>query len=183
MKLSHSLRLALFSGVYFAQGISMAFFLTFNILYLGESGYGPQDVGLMQSLLLLPFILKIFIGIFSDAVSLFGLGHRKPYMLIGLLGQASIFLLIPFVSVADGLGTYAIAALLASLSMALYDTSTDGLALDTTPEDERGLVQGIMNGSRALGILVMLLLGGQVVEFFGWSWYFWTSLILILVPS
>ena len=182
MNLSRNLRLALFAAVYFAQGISLAYFLTFNILYLGESGYGPKDVGFLQSLLLLPFILKIFLGMFSDAVNLFGLGHRKPYILIGLIGQAIIFLLMPLISVADGLGVYALAALLAYLGMALYDTSTDGLALDTTPEHERGLVQGLMTGSRALGILIMLVLGGQVVETLGWPWYFYTSLILVLVP-
>ena len=73
---SRNLRLSLFGGLYFTQGVTLSFILTFNILYLGEAGYGPGEVGLLQGLLLVPFILKIFLGILSDGVNLFGLGHR-----------------------------------------------------------------------------------------------------------
>jgi PAT family beta-lactamase induction signal transducer AmpG len=66
--------------------------------------------------------------------------------------------------------------------MALYDTCTDGLALDTTPEDEHGLVQGLMVGARAAGILVMLLIGGWIVDTLGWPWVFYTVALLTLLP-
>jgi PAT family beta-lactamase induction signal transducer AmpG len=66
--------------------------------------------------------------------------------------------------------------------MALYDTCTDGLALDVTPEDERGVVQGVMVGGRAAGILVMLLAGGWIVEALGWPWIFYAVGLLALLP-
>jgi PAT family beta-lactamase induction signal transducer AmpG len=182
MNLSRNLRLLLFAGLYAAQGAVMSHFLTFNILYLGEAGYGPEDIGIFQAVLVIPFILKIFLGMLSDGVNLFGLGHRKPYILIGLLTQAAVILVAPHISVAESLQPYAIALLLAAIGMALYDTCTDGLALDTTPESERGLVQGIMTGMRAAGILIMLLVGGWLAESFGWPAFFYSLVFLTVLP-
>ncbi len=182
MKMSRNLRLTLFGVLYFAQGTMMSYFLTFNILYLGEYGYGPADVGIFQAVLVVPFLLKIFLGMLSDRVNLFGMGHRKPYILIGLLGQFITLLILPHVPVADGLGLFAVLAFIASTSMALYDTCTDGLALDTTPENEQGTVQGVMVGARAAGILVMLLVGGAVAENLGWSWVFYL-VSLLAIPT
>jgi len=59
---SRNFRLALFGSLYFAQGAMMSYFLTFNILYLGEFGYGEADVGVFQAVLAVPFVLKIFLG-------------------------------------------------------------------------------------------------------------------------
>jgi PAT family beta-lactamase induction signal transducer AmpG len=182
MNLSRNLRLTLFGILYFAQGTMLSYFLTFNILYLGESGYTPADVGIFQAVLVIPFVIKIFLGMLSDAVNLFGLGHRKPYIVIGLVGQAVFIVILPNISIAEGLGTFAVLAFMASFSMALYDTCTDGLALDTTPENERGVVQGVMNGARAAGVLVMLLVGGWMAENIGWSGVFYAVAILAVIP-
>ncbi|MFZ5918720.1 MAG: MFS transporter [Chloroflexota bacterium] len=182
MTLSRYFRLALFGGLYFAQGAIMSYFLTFNILYLGEFGYGEADIGIFQAILVVPFVLKIFLGMLSDAVNLLGLGHRKPYIFIGLTMQALAAVALAHVSPADGLGGFAIVAFIASIGMALYDTCTDGLALDLTPEDERGIVQGVMVGGRATGILVLLLIGGQIAQALGWQWVFYLVGLLALLP-
>jgi PAT family beta-lactamase induction signal transducer AmpG len=160
----------------------MSHFLTFNILYLGEAGYGPDDIGFFQAILVIPFILKVFLGMVSDGVNLFGWGHRKPYILIGLLTQAIVIVLVPHISVSEGLQAYALVLLLGAVGMALYDTCTDGLALDTTPESERGLVQGIMTGARAAGILIMLLVGGWLADSLGWPAFFYSLVVLTLLP-
>lgn len=182
MNLSRNWRLLLFGSLYAAQGAVMSHFMTFNILYLGEAGYGPDDIGIFQAILVVPFILKIFLGMLSDGVNLFGLGHRKPYILIGLLTQATVILIAPYISVADGLGAYAALLFVGAVGMALYDTCTDGLALDTTPESERGLVQGIMTGARAGGILIMLVVGGWLAENLGWPAFFLSLVGLTLLP-
>ena len=83
---------------------------------------------------------------------------------------------------AEGLGAYACVAFLGAVGMALYDTCTDGLALDTTPEEERGLVQGVMVGARAAGILIMLVVGGWLAENLGWPVYFLSLVVLTLLP-
>jgi PAT family beta-lactamase induction signal transducer AmpG len=180
--MTKSFRLFIFSSLYFAQGMLMSYFLTFNILYLGEAGYTTAEVGIFQAILAIPFVLKIFLGMLSDGVNLLGFGHRKPYILLGLLGQMIAMLAAPSTSLADGISTFALIALVASVSMALYDTCTDGLALDTTPENERGTVQGLMVGARAFGILVMLVLGGEIADAAGWSWVFYTLSAITVLP-
>lgn len=175
-------RIGLFSSLYFAQGMLMSYFLTFNILYLGDAGYSAAEVGIFQAILVLPFVLKILLGMLSDAVNLFGLGHRKPYIALGLVGQIVSMAIAPHISVENGLGLFAFVAFVASVSMALYDTCTDGMALDTTPEDERGAVQGAMVGARAAGILVMLLIGGQIAENYSWELVFYSISLVSLLP-
>ncbi|MGD8456797.1 MAG: MFS transporter [Anaerolineales bacterium] len=180
--LTRNRRLLLFTALYFAQGTIMSYFLTFNILYLGEHGYSPKEVGIFQGVLVVPFVLKIFLGMLSDGVDLFGMGHRKPYIIIGLLGQGIALIIASFISVEEGLGAFAVMAFIASICMALYDTCTDGLALDTTPENERGIVQGMMVGGRAAGILGMLLAGGFIAETFGWQFVFFAISIVAFLP-
>jgi PAT family beta-lactamase induction signal transducer AmpG len=180
--LTRNRRLLLFSGLYFAQGAILSYFLTFNILYLGESGYSAEEVGIFQGVLVVPFVLKIFLGMLSDKVDLFGMGHRKPYIIIGLLGQGIALIIASFVSVEEGLGVFAAMAFIAATSMALYDTCTDGLALDTTPENERGIVQGMMVGGRAAGVLVLLLLGGFIAENIGWQYVFYVISLFAFLP-
>ena len=180
--LTKGYRIGLFSSLYFAQGMLMSYFLTFNILYLGAAGYSAGDVGIFQAILAIPFVLKIFLGMLSDGVNFFGLGHRKPYIALGLVGQIATMAIAPFVSVENGLGAFAGLALVASISMALYDTCTDGLALDTTPENERGQIQGAMVGARAAGILLMLVIGGVIAEKIGWHWVFYSISLISLLP-
>ena len=175
-------RLTIFVSLYFAQGMLMSYFLTFNILYLGEFGYTAGEVGIFQAVLAIPFVLKIFLGMFSDGVNLFGLGHRKPYIALGLLGQIIAMLIAPNLSVTENISLFVINALVASISMALYDTCTDGYALDITPDNERGLIQGAMVGARAAGILLMLVVGGLIVDKLGWTWVFYAISIFTLAP-
>jgi predicted MFS family arabinose efflux permease len=66
--------------------------------------------------------------------------------------------------------------------MALYDTCTDGLAMDTTPENERGIIQGVMVGARAAGILLMLVVGGWLVDRFGWPAVFFSVSAISVLP-
>jgi PAT family beta-lactamase induction signal transducer AmpG len=160
--------LLLFSSLYFAQGAILSYFLTFNVLYLRERGFAADEIGFFQAVLVLPFVLKILLGIISDRFSLLGLGHRYPYILLGLVLQVAAFLVLPGIDLPTGLDLFFVVALTAAVGMALYDTGTDGLAVESTADEDRGLVQGLMVGARATGILVTLLSGGWLVEHVGW---------------
>ncbi len=175
-------RLLHFGSLYFVQGAILSYFLTFNVLYLRQYDLGADDIGVFQALLVLPFVLKILLGLFSDRVNLFGLGHRYPYILLGLIVQTLAVSLLPMVSLPGELGMYFVLALAAAVGMALYDTCTDGLAVEATPAEERGLVQGIMVGARAGGILMALLLGGYLVDQTGWPTVF-LMVALMAVPA
>jgi len=54
------------------------------------------------------------------------------------------------------------------MGMALFDTCTNGLVLDTTPKDEQGIIQGIMVGGRAFGVVVTASIVGLLAEYVSW---------------
>ncbi|MDJ0741487.1 MAG: MFS transporter [Gammaproteobacteria bacterium] len=171
-------RLVHYAALYFAQGTILSYFLTFNVLYLRDHGFAAADIGFFQATLVLPFVLKILLGMLSDRVNLFGLGHRHPYIVLGLLLQGVSFALLPGVTLPDGLATFFVLAMLAAVGMALYDTSTDGLAVESTPADERPRVQATMVAARAAGILFALLAGAWLVGTRGWPAVFWLVAVL-----
>jgi len=110
-----------------------------------------KGVGLIGLIGMLPFVLKIFLGILSDRVNLLGGGYRKPYILIGVFVQVIALVLVPLIDPRQNFVLYALLGFILMTGMALYDTATDGLALDTTPEDEQGTIQGLMVGGACPG--------------------------------
>ncbi len=175
-------RLTMFGILYFVQGSALAYFRNFQKPYLDSIGIDPDVIGLLTSLLLLPFILKIFIGMLSDRVNLAGHGHRKPYIILGLLLAVVAFAGAGFIDPNGRFGLFAALIVLGSFSVALFDSTTDGLAIDTTPHEEHGTVQGTMVGGRALGFIVLSLVFGTLVQAQGYKVVFVIIAVSMLLP-
>jgi PAT family beta-lactamase induction signal transducer AmpG len=175
-------RYTMFGLLYFAQGAILSYFTALNALYLLSFDLTMSQVGIFSAIALTPFILKIFLGMLSDRVNLLGRGHRKPYIILGLLIQAGCLFLVPFIHPGDYFALLAFVAFVLMTGMALYDTCTDGLALDTTPPEDEGTVQGIMVGGRALGVVVISAALGLLAHLTNWMVAFWTLGVLTLLP-
>lgn len=175
-------RYALFATLYLAQGAIMSYFTSLNALYLKTYGLGMDKIGLIGTIAMIPFVLKIFFGLLSDKVNFFHLGHRKPYILIGLLIQILCLLVVPFINPAQNFGLFALNAFILMAGMALYDTCTDGLALDTTEPEDEGKIQGIMVAGRALGMVLISAVLGLLVDKFSWSAGFISLAVLTAIP-
>jgi MFS transporter, PAT family, beta-lactamase induction signal transducer AmpG len=182
MTTPRAFRYALFALLYFAQGAIMSYFTALNAIYLLSFNVSLTLIGLMGTIALIPFVLKIFMGMLSDRVNLFRLGHRKPYIIIGLLIQAGCLVLVPAINPGKNFALFAMLGFLLMSGMALYDTCTDGLALDTTSKEEEGTVQGFMVGGRALGVVVLSAVIGLIAQNSSWTAMFYTLAILSLVP-
>jgi len=180
--MKRSYRYLMFGMLYFAQGSIMAYFTALNAIYLQSFGLGLSEAGLIGTIGLIPFVIKIFLGMLSDSVNLLGLGHRKPYIIIGLLIQAACLLAVPLIDVGLQFWLYALVAFLMMMGMALYDTCTDGIALDTTPPEEEGIIQGFMVGGRAAGMVITSALLGLVVQNFSWTAGFILLAVVTLLP-
>ena len=177
------LRYLTFGSLYFTQGTILGFFAALNALYLLDNGLDMTDVGIFGFIALIPFILKIGLGILSDRVNLFGMGHRKPYIFIGLAVQLICLFIAPFINPGANFWGYVTIAFIMQLGMALYDTCTDGLALDTTPEEEQSTIQGFMVGGRAVGSIVSASVVGFLAENVSWLAVFWLLAVLTLLPA
>jgi PAT family beta-lactamase induction signal transducer AmpG len=176
------LRYLTFGSLYFTQGTIMGFFAALNALYLLDNGLKMTDVGIFGLIALLPFVLKIGLGIISDQINLFGMGHRKPYIFIGLAVQFLCLIATPFINPGSHFWGYVAIAFTMQLGMALYDTCTDGLALDTTPLEEQGTIQGFMVGGRAVGSIAAATVVGFLAENVSWLSVFWVLAALTLIP-
>jgi len=182
MHKSKTLNYVMFGLLYFTQGTVLAYFLSVNALYFNENGLSGLDLGIFGTIAMIPFVIKIFYGMLSDRYALFGMGHRKPYILIGLFIQVLCLLLVPFIDLRTNYWSFVGIAFLLQMGMALYDTCTDGLALDTVPREEEGTIQAIMVGGRALGLVLTAPLVGLLAEYVGWNWVFWSMAISTLLP-
>jgi PAT family beta-lactamase induction signal transducer AmpG len=156
--------LALFAALYAVQGVVAAYFFTFNPVYLKTAGVPPALRADVQSVALLPFILKFLVGPVSDRFSLLGLGHRKPYIVIGLalqsLGLAGLAVVDPGLRLVG----FAALAVLTVTGLGVYDTTCDGMVIDVTPPSDRGRVQGLLVAARALAAMVCAYGFGRWVE-------------------
>ncbi len=161
---SRRFRLTLFASIYFVQGSVLAYLRNFLKPFLDSQGIDADTIGLLAGVMLLPFILKPFIGILSDRVNLFGMGHRKPYIIIGLVLTGLSFVFASITLPIDNFPLFAVLILIGAYSLALFDSTADGLAIDTTPPEETGLVQGTMVGGRAVGFIILSLIFGGLVE-------------------
>ena len=179
---SKTSRYAMFGSLYFSQGTVFSYFTSLNALYFLSKGLSMADVGIFGAIALIPFVIKIFLGMLSDRVNLFGMGHRKPYIILGLLIQALCLVIVPFIDPADDYWLFVAIAFVLQLGMALYDTCTDGLALDTTPVDEQGTIQGFMVGGRAAGVVITASILGWLAQEVSWTAVFWLLGALTLVP-
>jgi PAT family beta-lactamase induction signal transducer AmpG len=172
----------MFALLYFAQGAVLSYFTALNAIYLLSFDLSMSQIGLISGIALTPFVLKIFLGILSDRINLFNLGHRKPYIIFGLILQAVCLIIVPFIHPGKDFALYGLIAFLVMSGMAMYDTTTDGLALDTTPENEAGKIQGIMVGGRAMGVVVLSSLIGVLAQKVSWMAAFWLLALLTLIP-
>ena len=168
--------------VYFLEGMLITYFTGFNILYMRTFGLSFTSIGLISSVVLIPFVLKIFIGLFSDSVNLFGLGHRKPLIFFGLLLEGGMVVFVPFLSPVTGLVSFTALLFAVAFGMSMFDTATDGLALDTTPENLRGFVQGLMVGGRSVGAVIAAVSIGYITHYWGWKPVFWGIGAVTLLP-
>jgi MFS family permease len=177
-------RLILFGAVYFVEGAMLTYFSAFNVVYLRSFDLPFTKIGIVGGIALIPFVLKIFIGLLSDRVNLFKFGNRRPYIILGLILQSAAFLLFPLVSPVENFSLFIVLLVCAALGMSTYDTTTDGFSIDTTPENDRGLVQGIMVGGRALSGIVTAALIGFLSQNGQWPAVFWiiSALGLLALP-
>ncbi len=161
-----------FCGLYFVQGAILAYVSNFQKPYLSQSGVAVSQIAILTSTMILPFIGKIFFGYVSDRFSLFGFGHRKPYMLLGLGLGAACFVVLMSIDPKIQFSYFFTLMVTATFGMALFDTCADGFAIDTNrvgPHDESSSIQSYMMSGKALGYIVLSGLFGWIVGKTGYS--------------
>jgi PAT family beta-lactamase induction signal transducer AmpG len=156
--------LAWFAALYALQGIVIAYFFNYNQLYMIAGGVSSTTAADVQSVALIPFILKFLGGPLSDRFNFLGWGHRKPYILIGLAIQSAGLIGLTLVHPGSNLGTFTALAVAAVAGLAFYDTCCDGMVIDVTPPADRDRVQGMLVASRAAAAMLGSLGFGLLLQ-------------------
>ena len=146
--------LAFFASLYALQGVTVAYLLNYNKKYMIDAGVEERTVALVQSAVLMTLVFKFLLGPLSDRFSPFGLGHRRPYIVLGLVLQSAGLVGLSLVHPARHLGAYAALAVVSVAGLALFDTCCDGMVVDVTPAPDRSRVQGTLMVSRFLATMV-----------------------------
>lgn len=175
-------RVFLFGLMYFVQGAIYAYVFVFNNLYLRAFGATAQQLAIFNGLLTIPLVLKIFIGLFSDRVSLFGRGHRLPYIIIGLVVTAAGAGLATLIPPVEQYPLFLAVVMFLAFGLVLFDTVIDGLAIDVTPDHEKGIIQGAMVLGRAFGVVLLAAVYGRLIDQFGWEIVFYIAGAFCLLP-
>lgn len=182
INLSRRQLFTMFGALYFVQGVIQAYQLNFFKPHMDAAGIDPDRIGIVASLAILPFIVKWLYGLISDRYSLFGKGHRVPYMAIGLISTSLAFAIAYFIDPSQSFGVLATMVLIATFFMALFDTTADALAVDVIPPDDHSTVQAWMTGGRAVGLIAVSMMFGWIADAIGYQAIFLAIAVLLLIP-
>lgn len=147
---------------YFAQGVAMAAIALLPNFMIQVQGLADETAILYQTVIYIPWLIKLFYGLLSDNVAFGKFGRRRPYILIaGILGIAGWFTL-PLFTTFNPL--FLVVGILLSLCISLSDAVIDSLAVDITPERRRGWMQGVGWGGRGIGMALAGFVLGRIIN-------------------
>ena len=178
------------SGLYFIQGMPQGLIYFALLDWLASVGFSISDIAVVMSLASLPWTFKILIGPFVDTIKLSKMGKRKPWIFFSLLSSSLIFIIssnyisTELLPLTIGLNLFAVI-----LFTSILDVATDGLAIDTLNQDERGVSNGLMWASRTIGLSSAAVFSSFTINeiglketflFFGLLNFFFSLLSLII---
>lgn len=170
-----------FFGLYFLQGAALAYVVNFQKPYLADQGISKSTLGLFTSLLLLPFILKVLLGLVSDRWPMGRWGKRKPYMVFGLILFGAGYLALSGWQEGEPFWHFAALTWLASFGLAWFDTCADAMAIDLADDREASNIQASMVAGKSGGLICMSLAFGILAETWGVPAIFKVLALLALI--
>jgi len=150
--------------------------------FVGEEAKGTY-VGTMRLwALMVAVLVQAFVGLLSDHSTL-RWGRRRPFIVIGTLGELAMFASFGFASSLEGMTGYWVLFALYILSMVSSNTShaaTQGLIPDLVPEDQRGRFSGVKALLELPAPLIFIsLVVGRLVS----AGHLWGGLLALIAVS
>lgn len=157
--LSTHQKIAILVALYFAQGLPFGFFTQALPVILRERDVSLEEIG-FSSLLALPWALKFLWAPIVDSRFVESVGRRRSWILP--LQLLSIIVLIALGLIPDELSLLLGGVFVLNLLAATQDIATDGLAVDSLEEDERGAANGVQVAAYRIGMFVG---GGAILHY------------------
>ncbi len=126
-------------------------------LYLRGLGWSIGEITTVTAVAAFPWILKIFYGLVSDTLPLFGYRRKSYLVLASLISSCGWFLLA---EIPPQKGLILTAMLLSNVGFAATDVITDGLVVEHSTGFSGPIYQAIAWGFRSVGALLGGILSG-----------------------
>lgn len=154
-----------FIALYFAQGIPEGM-LTFGIpAWMAMNGKTPGEIASFAVITVLPWSLKFIVAPLMDRYTYLPMGRKRPWVLVGQIGLVVSCIYMAYVpDPLNNLNQLMIAGLTVSFCGAFQDVATDGMAVDLIPADEQAKANGLMWGSKIIGISASLAAGSWILH-------------------
>jgi MFS family permease len=173
-------------SLYVAQGLPIGFFTQAMPAIMRNEGIELKYIGLM-SLLALPWALKILWAPLLDryTVGLFPL--RKGWILLANALAVLTVISLSLYPLEFWIGTGMVVTMLLLFSLNIFaasqDISTDALAVESVPADQRGWINGIQVSGYRIG---MVIGGGAILAWLpvlGWQYSMILMALILLLTS
>lgn len=181
------LRYFSFAALYVAQGIPEGLLWYAIPAWLAMNGKSPSEIGSYVAVIGIPWSLKIINAPIMDRFTYLAMGRRRPWVLFGQLGLILSFLSMSLIG--DPLNSLSLLMTLGfvvSFFEVSQDIAVDGMAIDILPVDQQARANGLMWGSKTLGISGSVAAGSWIMSDYG---YFYAIVsfsiivsIIILIP-
>ena len=132
--------------------------------FLEQYGLNLEQVGIAQTIDFIPWCIKFVWAIPSDSYDFFGFGHRRPYVVLGLLLGAISYAGITLFNPGTYIGLYMLCMLLRNIGIAIADCAVDGLSVDCDLDTEAGAIQGWMSVGRTGGTVLASLSANSIAK-------------------
>ena len=169
------LRYVSFSALYFAQGIPQGFLYFALPAWMALNGFTPIEIGKYMAVAFLPWSFKIVAAPVMDRFSFLAMGRRRPWLIAGQFGiVVGMIFMSGMQNPAENLMMLMVLGFCINLFTILQDIATDGLAIDVLPEHQQARANGLMWGSKSIGVAATVAVTTWFFRVFGFS----TTLIL-----
>ena len=149
---SSRMRYAAGSSMYFAQGIPYGLMNIAVPAWLASQGVGAGQIASFLAVIILPWAFKLLSGPLMDRYQFLPMGRRRPWVLGAQLGMTlSFFSLVLIDNPAEQVGLLTLLGLFINVFAATQDVAVDGMAIDVTPVNEQGRLNGFMVFGKAIG--------------------------------
>lgn len=159
-----------FTVLYFAQGVPEGMLLFGIPAWMAMNDKSPGEIAGFTVACGLPWSLKFLLAPMMDRYTYLPMGRKRPWVIGGQLGLVLSLIYLALVDdPLNNLNQFMIAGFLVSLFGAFQDVAVDGMAIDLIPDHEQAKANGLMWGSKIVGVSVSLALGSWLlnkVDFF-----------------
>ncbi|HJS54248.1 MAG TPA: MFS transporter, partial [Chitinophagaceae bacterium] len=107
---------------------------------------------------------------FIDRYTYLPMGRRRAWVLFGQIGIIMSFIgMASIIDPLDHMGQMMVAGVILSFFSAFQDVATDAMAIDILPKEEQARANGLMWGSKTLGVSSSLAAGSWMLNQIGFS--------------